>query len=244
MAHAGSIDIPLRVHRRELYKDHCVECREPWPCPTMTSQIVQEALEDPKIIARIKIAEHLREVIDLLELDPENQHFALTPMRVAKAWQTYVQPMDLASVLKDGFEDDDPVDEVTEKTLVVQTAIPFMGLCAHHLLPFFGSAAVGYVPDRRVVGLSKLTRLVYAAGHISPTTQEHITNLVAQTLLESSIQPKGVAVLASGLHGCMAVRGVEVPAARTITSALRGEAFRDNAALEAKFMTLAMEGLK
>jgi GTP cyclohydrolase I len=184
----------------------------------------------------------LRETISLLGLDPDNQHFARTPQRVAKLLQAYVQPVDLAEVLSDGFEDDDE-GEQTDKVLVVQTNIPFMGLCAHHLLPFFGAAAVGYLPRERVVGLSKLTRLVYAAGHLAPTTQEHITNIVADALFASKeIKPRGVAVLTSALHGCMAVRGVEAPATRTITSAIRGD-FKDIPALEAKFMDLAVRGL-
>lgn len=186
----------------------------------------------------------LEGVLEELGLDPSNQHFARTPERVAKVLRAYVQPIDLQSVLSDGFEDDDPGEgESNERTLVVQTNIPFMGLCAHHLLPFFGTAAVGYLPRQRVVGLSKLTRLVYAAGHLAPTTQEHITNLVADALYDSApIQPKGVAVLTSALHGCMAVRGVEAPATRTITSAIRG-VFKDVPALEAKFMSLAEKGL-
>lgn len=188
---------------------------------------------------------HLRSVIELLGLDPDNQHFAKTPSRVAKVLLAYVQPMDLGAVLSDGFADDDPAEEGSnEKTLVVQGNIPFMGFCAHHLLPFFGWAAIGYLPRDRVVGISKLTRLVYAAGHLAPSTQEHITNLVADALMDSeAIKPRGVAVLASALHGCMAVRGVESPGTRTTTSAIRGD-FIDNTPLESKFTTLALEAVR
>lgn len=188
------------------------------------------------------IEESLTEIIEQLGLDPDSQHFARTPERVAKVLLAYVQPMDLQKVLSAGFEEDDVED--IEKELVTQTNIPFMGMCAHHLLPFFGSAAVGYLPSKRVVGLSKLTRLVYAAGHVAPSTQEHITNLIADTLYKSAyIAPKGVAVVTSALHGCMAVRGVEAPATRTIVSAIRG-AFYEVPALETKFMTIAMGGLQ
>lgn len=190
------------------------------------------------------IEESIHNIIDELGLDPDNQHFARTPERVAKVLRAYVKPVNLDEVLSNGFEDDDPGEgESNEKVLVVQTNIPFMGLCAHHLLPFFGSAAVGYLPRARVVGLSKLTRLVYAAGHLAPTTQEHITNIVADALWKStSIEPKGVAVLTSALHGCMAVRGVEAPATRTVVSAIRGD-FLEVPALESKFMDLARSGL-
>jgi GTP cyclohydrolase I len=199
-------------------------------------------VKDEDIDVHLTIEDHLRWIIAKLGLNPADQHFSRTPERVAKVLRDYVQDLDLNVLLSDGFEDDDPSDQ-TEKVLVVQTRIPFMGICAHHLLPFFGSAAVGYLPRDRVVGLSKLTRLVYAAGHLAPTTQEHITNLVADTLYKSeAIRPKGVAVLASALHGCMAVRGVESPSTRTLTSAVRGE-FLEVPALEAKFMDLAKGGL-
>jgi GTP cyclohydrolase I len=190
------------------------------------------------------IEDDIKSILEQLGLDPSSQHFVRTPERVARVLRAYVQPNDLDSLLADGFEDDDPEEgETHEKVLVVQTNIPLMGLCAHHLLPFFGAAAVGYLPRDRVVGLSKLTRLVYAAGHLAPTTQEHITNLVASALYASrAINPRGVAVLTSALHGCMAVRGVEAPATRTIVSAIRGD-FKDYPALEAKFMDLAKEGL-
>jgi GTP cyclohydrolase I len=209
---------------------------------TATAHRGSELLEQ-----RAAIAMHLESVLVLLGLDPANQHFQRTPERFAKVLQNYVNPgIDLADTLSVGFEDDDfaeGAEEKNERTLVVQTNIPFMGLCAHHLLPFFGSAAVGYLPRERVVGLSKLTRLVYAAGHMAPTTQEHITNLVADTLFGSSdVNPKGVAVVTSALHGCMAVRGVEAPATRTVVSAIRG-VFADVPALEEKFMSLAIKGL-
>jgi GTP cyclohydrolase I len=193
-----------------------------------------------------EVRANLRRVLELAGLDPDDQHFRRTPERFAKVLVAYTQAIDLNEVLSDGFADDDDEGqgEVNEKVLVVQTNIPFMGLCAHHLLPFFGSAAVGYLPRDRVVGLSKLTRLVYAAGHLAPTTQEHITNLVADTLFNSkTIRPRGVAVLTSALHGCMAIRGVEAPATRTITSAIRGD-FKDVPALESKFIELAKVGLQ
>lgn len=189
------------------------------------------------------MAHDMRDVLLLLGLDPDSEHFKRTPERFVNYLLTYRQPVDFGALLKMGFEDDDPTDANLKKSVVVQTDIPFFGMCAHHLLPFFGKAAVGYVPNQRVVGLSKLTRLVYAAGHVEPTTQEWITNKVADALYDSTIKPKGVAVVSSALHGCMSARGVESPSTRTIISAIRG-VFYDEPALETKFMTLAMEGLK
>jgi GTP cyclohydrolase I len=147
--------------------------------------------------------------------------------------------------LKDGFGgDEEPDEDRSQKTQVIQVPVPFMGVCAHHLLPFFGSAAVGYLPTDRVVGLSKLARLVYAAGHLAPTTQENITNLVADTLFNNKhIRPRGVAVITSALHGCMAVRGTRTPEARTLVTVIRGD-YKEIPALEDKFTTIAMAGLE
>lgn len=188
---------------------------------------------------------HIRQVIEAMGLDPESQHFKRTPERFISVLRTYTQDIDLEGLLKDGFGgDEEPDENRSRKTQVIQVPVPFMGVCAHHLLPFFGQAAVGYLPTERVVGLSKLARLVYAAGHLAPTTQETITNLVADTLMDSErIKPRGVAVITSALHGCMAVRGTETPQARTLVTVIRGE-YEEVPALEAKFTTIAMAGLQ
>jgi len=123
---------------------------------------------------------------------------------------------DLGEILKAGFE------ETQDNILIVQRQIPFAGLCAHHLLPFWGTAAIGYLPRRRVVGLSKLARLAYSAGRVSPSTQEHITNLIADTLFDT-LEPIGVGVVTNAAHGCMAVRGVNAPQTVTTVNALRGQ---------------------
>lgn len=178
----------------------------------------------------------------LEQLGLQGDHFNETPRRFANYLRTYRQNIDVEALLKQGFENDgDQKDTKTKRTQVVQAPIPFMGVCAHHLVPFFGAAAVGYLPTDRVVGLSKLTRLVYAAGHLAPTTQEDITNVVADALFnpEGSIKPAGVAVLTDSLHGCMAVRGTETPDTRTIVTAIRG-AYEDNVALEDKFTSIAL----
>lgn len=205
---------------------------------------VQVQLAGPSLNPNDNAVWHIRQVLEYLGIDPESQHFARTPARFLSVLRDYTQAIDLSALLKDGFEDDDPAPEASTKTQVVQTGIPFMGVCAHHLLPFFGSAAVGYLPDQRVVGLSKLARLVYAAGHLSPTTQEHISSLVADTLFnpEGTIKPKGVAVITSALHGCMAIRGTETPQTATLVTVIRG-AYEDSPALEDKFTALAMKGL-
>lgn len=197
-------------------------------------------------VERSSVEEGILAALVGVGLDPTNQHFAKTPERFAKYLAAYVNPhTDLDAVIAGGFEDEDVAEQADfKKSFVIQTSIPFLGVCAHHLLPFFGAAAVAYVPDQKVVGLSKLARLVYAVGHIEPTTQERITNRVADALYKNGvIKPKGVAVLTSALHGCMSSRGVEAPNTRTVASAIRG-VFYDEPALENKFMTIAMEGMR
>lgn len=161
------------------------------------------------------IANAIGAVLEDLGLDGE--HFEETPERVAQMLMQFRQGTEegLADILK-------TFEETGDNVLVVQTKVPFKGLCAHHLLPFFGTAAVGYIPRKRVVGLSKLTRLVQQAGVIAPSTQEHITNLVADTLFQT-LECIGAAVVTSALHGCMAVRGVNAPTTYTKVAALRGQ---------------------
>jgi GTP cyclohydrolase I len=152
----------------------------------------------------------------LMHLGLSGEHFDETPRRVAAFLQSFRQEHDLAAILKTGFA------ETKDNILVVQKDIPFKGLCAHHLVPFWGTAAVGYIPRKRIVGLSKLSRLVLAAGELSPSTQEDITNLVVDTLFDT-LEPLGAGIVTTAAHGCMAVRGVHAPGTTTRVSALRGQ---------------------
>ena len=148
------------------------------------------------------------------------EHLLETPSRVAKFWTEFIHPdINLPGILKSGFGDSSPHSETG--AMVVQQDIPFRGLCAHHLLPFVGMAAIGYLPRRRVVGLSKLARLVDAAGTMMPSTQEAITNLIADTI-DKTLDCSGVIVLTSANHMCMAARGVATPHTVTKVSAIRG----------------------
>ena len=168
-----------------------------------------------------------------LGLDPEDQHFKGTPERVAKMLQSFVEytEEDLAKIVETGFEETD--DDI----MVVQTRIPFVGMCAHHLLPFTGTATVGYIPNERVVGLSKLTRLVRAAGRVSPSTQEHITNLISNTL-HDTLKPIATGSITVATHGCMSARGVLAHETQTKVSALRGQ-FMLNPQARSEFLSMA-----
>lgn len=176
------------------------------------------------------VALYVEELMGRLGIDMSAEHFKETPKRVAAMLLYFTQDIPLEVVLKDGFE------AAGHKSMIVQTQIPFKGLCAHHLLPFFGTAAVGYIPNGRIVGLSKLTRLVAAAGLRSPSTQEAITEDAANALM-LALKPKGVAVLSRAQHGCMAVRGVNAPGTLTTVSVLRGD-FHDIDATRQEFLSL------
>jgi GTP cyclohydrolase I len=169
----------------------------------------------------------------LVELgeDPSREGLVRTPRRVEKALK----------FLTSGYEAD--IDEVLNGALfnvdysemVIVRDIDFYSLCEHHLLPFFGKCHVAYIPDGRVIGLSKLPRLVDIFAR-RLQLQERMTNEIAETIT-SKIKPLGVAVVCEGTHLCMAMRGVEKQNSYTITSAMLG-AFRDHARTRMEFLEL------
>ena len=150
-----------------------------------------------------------------------------TPRRVAGAYAELLtpEPFNLTT-----FPNEEGYDE-----LVLVRDIPFRALCMHHLLPFHGVAHVAYLPDERILGLSKLARVV---EHFSRELQlqERLTTQVARWLQEQ-LRPKGVGMVLEGEHLCMSLRGVQTPGARTITSALHG-LVRDDPRTRAEFLSL------
>ena len=157
-----------------------------------------------------------REVLRIAEPDTYmREGLVETPARAANALEelTSGYSVDVAGLLK--TFDSDGYDE-----MVAQTAIPFYSLCEHHLLPFHGVAHVAYIPNGRIVGLSKLARLVDAYAR-RLQVQERLTQQVA-TALETHLEAVGVMVIVEAEHLCMAMRGVERPGAITKTSAVRG----------------------
>jgi GTP cyclohydrolase IA len=171
-----------------------------------------------------------RAVADLLVAlgqDPATEHLAETPRRVARAYAELLapRPFDLTT-----FPNDEGYDE-----LVLARAIPFSSLCQHHLLPFVGVAHVGYLPAGRILGLSKLARVVelFARGL---QVQERLTQQVADWLQEQ-LEPKGVGVVLEAEHLCMSLRGVRAQGSRTVTSAVRG-LLRDDARTRQEFFAL------
>jgi GTP cyclohydrolase IA len=169
----------------------------------------------------------------LIELgeDPSREGLVRTPKRVDKALR----------FLTSGYQAD--IDEVLNGALftvdysemVIVRDIDFYSLCEHHLLPFFGKCHVAYIPNKRVIGLSKIPRLVDIFAR-RLQLQERMTNQIAETITEK-IKPLGVAVVCEGTHLCMAMRGVEKQNSYTVTSAMLG-AFRDHARTRMEFLEL------
>ena len=176
-----------------------------------------------------------RRLLKHLGEDPTRQGLLETPRRVEQAWAHWTSgyasnPKDILKVFEDGA---DRVDE-----LIVVRGIPVYSHCEHHLAPFFGTAAVGYTPNGKIVGLSKLTRLVDCFAK-RLQVQERLTIQVADALMEH-LQPLSVGVLVRCRHMCMESRGIRTPGEETVTSALLGE-MRTNLGLRSEFLALARE---
>jgi GTP cyclohydrolase I len=169
-----------------------------------------------------------RELLEALGADLEDEGLRDTPRRVAAAYAEMLtpEPFDMTT-----FPNDEGYDE-----LVVVRDIPFHSLCMHHLLPFHGTATVAYIPGDRIIGLSKLARVVDLFAR-DLQVQERLTTQVAGWL-EQNLAPKGVGVVLEAEHSCMSLRGVEKQGARTITSALHG-LVREDLRTREEFLALA-----
>jgi GTP cyclohydrolase IA len=190
------------------------------------------AIQDLPTAMRLdSIASNVANILALLGYDPEDQHFERSPIRVAKwmlEFEANSHPEKVEELL--GVEFDDEHD-----SMVIVGPVSVTSMCAHHWLPVTGWAWVGYIPDGKVVGLSKLARLVHHfAGQF--TLQERVTQEVANAL-QTHLEPLGVMVVVEAEHGCMSIRGVKEPCAATVTSAVRGE-FKDDVSARQEFMQL------
>ncbi len=159
----------------------------------------------------------VRDLLTYIGEDPAREGLLETPNRFLKAWREYTRgylekPEDVLKSFEDGAE---RVDE-----MVIVRDIPVYSLCEHHLAPFFGKAYVGYIPDQRILGLSKISRLVEVFAR-RLQVQERLTNQIADAL-DTHLQPLGVAVVIECRHMCMESRGVRHTGTATVTSALRG----------------------
>jgi len=177
---------------------------------------------------------HVRALLQALDPEPDREGLARTPERVARA----------LTFLTRGY-DEDPrrvingalfTEDYSE--MIVLKDIDFYSLCEHHILPFFGKAHVAYLPDRHIVGLSKLARLVEVFAR-RLQVQERMTSQIANTIAEQ-LTPLGVGVVLEAEHLCMRMRGVEKQNSTVVTSAMLG-VFRKNAQTREEFVTLIRE---
>lgn len=177
-----------------------------------------------------RVAVH--EQLQLIGEDPNREGLLKTPERVAKAmsWLTRGYGMTAREVIGDALFEED------HENMVMVRDIELYSMCEHHMLPFFGKAHIAYIPDGKIVGLSKVPRVVEVFAR-RLQVQERLGEQIADAL-DEVLHPKGVGVVIEAVHLCMMMRGVEKQGSRTITSSLRG-AFRDDAKTRSEFLQLA-----
>ena len=182
-------------------------------------------------LAKPELQELVREILVRLGEDPEREGLRKTPLRVEKAlaYLTRGYKQDAESVLNGATFASD-YDE-----MVIVKEIDFFSLCEHHLLPFYGKCHIAYLPDKRIVGLSKLPRLVDVFSR-RLQVQEKLTTEIARAI-EEKLKPKGVGVVMEAAHLCVMMRGVEKQNAQMVTSSMRGR-FRSDVKTREEFLTL------
>ncbi|HUU65615.1 MAG TPA: GTP cyclohydrolase I FolE [Dehalococcoidales bacterium] len=180
--------------------------------------------------AKIKTA--ISSIIEAIGEDPNREGLADTPKRVAEMYAELFGGLgqNPGEELKVGFE-------LGHREMIVLRDIPFYSMCEHHLLPFYGVAHVGYIPndEGRIVGISKLARVVEIISK-RPQLQERMTTEIADAIMDA-LKPDGVAVVIQAEHLCMIMRGIKKPGSNVITSALRG-IFKRKAASRAEFFSI------
>jgi GTP cyclohydrolase I len=184
---------------------------------------------NPKI-NKPKIEKAIRTILEAIGENPNREGLKLTPARVARMYEEIFGQgdHDPAAALRTTF------DEAHHEIVLVKD-IPFYSMCEHHLLPFFGKAHVAYIPDGKIVGISKLARVVEAFAR-RPQVQERMTSQIAD-MIDDKLRPKGVAVIVEAIHTCMTMRGVKKPGASVVTSAMRGD-FRERITSRTEIMSL------
>ena len=190
-------------------------------------------VDDAPVAAHVdhaRIERAVREILLAVGENPDREGLLETPARVARMYAEMFTGLrqDPREHLRKAFTE--KYDEV-----VLVRDIAFNSVCEHHLLPFMGHAHIGYIPDGRVLGLSKLARVVEVVSH-RPQVQERMTEQIAD-LLEHDLGAKGVAVVVEATHTCMTIRGVRKPASVCVTSAMKG-LFRSNVSSRAEVLSL------
>ena len=182
------------------------------------------------MIDKAKIEKAVASIIEAIGEDPKREGMVGTPRRIAEMYAEVFAGIyeDPKEELRVGFEEG-------HQEMVILKDIPFYSMCEHHFLPFHGLAHVGYIPSGRVVGASKIGRVVEILAK-RPQLQERLTTQIANTIV-SVLEPKGVAVVIQAEHLCMTMRGVKKPGSNIITSAMRG-LFQKNPLTRSEFLSL------
>ena len=185
------------------------------------------------MIDREKIRDAAASIILAIGENPDREGLRDTPRRMAQMYEEFFSGLDQdpAEVLATGFEE-------AHMEVVILKDIPFFSICEHHFLPFYGCAHIGYIPNGRVVGASKLARALDILAR-RPQIQERLTNQLVDVVY-ATIRPEGVVAVLRAEHMCMSLRGVKKPGAKIVTSASRGE-FRTQPATRQEFLTLLRE---
>jgi len=181
-----------------------------------------------------RVARAVREILEAIGENPTREGLRETPRRIAEMYEELFAGLhqDPREVLSTSFQE-------SHREMVILKNIPFYSLCEHHFLPFHGRAHVGYVPEGRIVGASKIARAVDILAR-RPQLQERLTGQIADAIMEG-LSPDGVAVVIEAEHLCMTMRGVQKPGTTLVTSAIRG-GFRRRAVTRAEFLALVRGG--
>ncbi len=186
-------------------------------------------------LSKVTFEDLVREILGRLGEDPTREGLKKTPERVASAmkWMTRGYAMDPMELLRKAMFAE------KHESMVLVRDIDLYSMCEHHMLPFFGKAHVAYIPNGRIVGLSKLARLVDVYAR-RLQVQERMTDQIAEAVM-CTLEPQGVGVVIEAYHLCMMMRGVEKQHSRTVTSAVRGS-FRDDQRTRDEFLRLVVGG--
>jgi len=178
------------------------------------------------------IEQAVRDILVAIGEDPDREGLRETPRRIAEMYAELFSGLkeDPSELLEVGFDDED------HHEMVIVRDIPFFGMCEHHLLPFHGVAHVGYIPQGRILGVSKVARLVEMLAR-RPQVQERLTSQVADFLCEGGLKARGAGVVIEAEHLCMTMRGIKKPGSKVVTSATRG-IFREDARTRAEFFSI------
>ena len=178
-----------------------------------------------------KIEVITKQLLEEIGEDPNREGLIKTPNRVSKAWSFFSKgyKQDLNRIINDAIFEEDAKD------MVIVRDIEFFSLCEHHLIPFFGKAHVGYIPNGKVIGLSKIPRIIDMFSR-RLQVQERLTHQIADAI-NSVLNPKGVSVVMEGRHMCMQMRGVEKQNSFTSTSAMSGQ-FKKSAETRSEFLSI------